>query len=250
MTFDLRHAIQNLIPEVLVTRTSVYLQKKYAASDWLMRNKSEGNLSKNVNRHVITASPALLMICAGEYPFLGEVSNMNNQRATLTLLLIAVSCCVGVPIASSQNLTDQWVEQAARPLVENRVADGLSVGYIEGQHYGIVHLGSSNRAGKKADNLTVYEIGSVSKVFTSLLLADAVVRGEIDLNAAADVANGAGIRLPSRDGTSIKWIDLSTHRTGLPKLPGNLPLTNPTESVSRLRFEKGSGVSEPIRAAA
>ena len=58
------------------------------------------------------------------------------------------------------------------------------------------------------------------------MLADAVVRGEIELNAAADVANPAGIRLPSRDGTSIKWIDLSTHRAGLPRLPGNLPLTD------------------------
>jgi CubicO group peptidase (beta-lactamase class C family) len=151
---------------------------------------------------------------------------MNGQRCTLTLLCIAVNCCVGAPIASSQNLTDQWVEKAAGPLVENRVVDGLSVGYIEGEHYGIVHLGSSGRAGKKADNLTLYEIGSLSKVFTGLMLADAVVRGEIDLNAAADIANPAGIRLPSRDGASIKWIDLSTHRSGLPRLPGNLPLTD------------------------
>lgn len=153
---------------------------------------------------------------------------MNGQRCTLTLLSIALNCCVGVPIASSQNLTDQWVEKAAGPLVENRVVDGLSVGYIEGEHYGIVHLGSSSRAGKNADNLTVYEIGSVSKVFTGLMLADAVVRGEINLNAAADVANPAGIQLPSRDGTSIKWVDLSTHRAGLPRLPGNLPLTDST----------------------
>ena len=153
---------------------------------------------------------------------------MNGQRCTLTLLSIAVYCCFSVPIASSQNVTDQWVEKAAGPLVENRVADGLSVGYIEGKHWGIVHLGHSSRAKKKADNLTVYEVGSVSKVFTGLLLADAVVRGEIDLNAAAEVANPAGIRLPSRDGTSIKWIDLSTHRSGLPRLPGNLPLTNLT----------------------
>ena len=151
---------------------------------------------------------------------------MNGQRCTLTLLSIAVNCCVGVQIASSQNLTDQWVEKAAGPLVENRVVDGLSVGYIEGEHFGIVHLGSSNQAGEKANYLTVYELGSVSKLFTSLMLADAVVRGEIDLNAAADVANPAGIRLPSRDGTSIKWIDLSTHRAGLPRLPSNLPLTD------------------------
>jgi CubicO group peptidase (beta-lactamase class C family) len=138
-----------------------------------------------------------------------------------------VTSCAGVSVASSRNLTDGWVEKAARPLVENRVADGLSVGYIEGEHYGIVHLGTSSRAGKAANNLTLYEIGSISKVFTSLLLADAVVRGEIDLNAAADVTNAAGIRLPSRDGTSIKWIDLSTHRAGLPRLPDNLAVSNP-----------------------
>ena len=113
-------------------------------------------------------------------------------------------------------------------MVENRVVDGLSVGYLEGEHYGIVHLGTANQAKEKANNLTVYELGSISKVFTSLLLADAVVRGEIKLNAAADVANPAGIRFPSRDGTSIKWIDLSTHRSGLPRLPGNFPLTDLT----------------------
>ena len=151
---------------------------------------------------------------------------MNGQRCTLTLLSIAVNCLVGVPIASSQNLTDQWVEKVAAPLVENRVVDGLSVGYIEGEHWGIVHLGTSGRANKKADNLTVYEIGSISKVFTGLMLAEAVVRGEIDLNAAAAAVNQAGIRLPSRDGRSIEWIDLSTHRSGLPRLPGNLTPTD------------------------
>jgi D-alanyl-D-alanine-carboxypeptidase/D-alanyl-D-alanine-endopeptidase len=165
---------------------------------------------------------------------------MNGQRCTLTLLSMAVNCCVGVPIASSQNLTDQWVEKAAGPLVENRVVDGLSVGYIEGEHYGIVHLGTANQAKEKANNLTVYEIGSVSKVFTSLLLADAVVRGEINLNAAADVANPAGIRLPSRDGTSIQWIDLSTHRSGLPRLPSNLPLTDSTNPYRDYDSKKAS----------
>ena len=73
---------------------------------------------------------------------------MNGRRCTLTLLSVAVNCSMNVPIAFSQNLTDQWVEKAARPLVENRVADGLSVGYIEGTRHGIVHLGSSSRAGK------------------------------------------------------------------------------------------------------
>jgi CubicO group peptidase (beta-lactamase class C family) len=151
---------------------------------------------------------------------------MNGRLGGLALVSLALNCCVGVRSAFSQNLTEEWVEKAAGPLVTNRVVDGLSIGYIEGEHYGIVHLGSSNRAGKKADNLTVYEIGSITKVFTALLLADAVVRGEIDLNAAAGVANPAGIRLPAREGAPIKWIDLATHRAGLPRLPTNLALTD------------------------
>jgi CubicO group peptidase (beta-lactamase class C family) len=149
---------------------------------------------------------------------------MNTRLCTLTGLLIGVNLWVGIPIASAQNLTDEWVEKAASPLVKNRIADGLSVGYIEGDHWGIVHLKSPAEAGTNANNLTVYELGSVSKLFTSLLLADAVVRGEIDLDAAADVTNPAGIRLPARDGRSITWLDLSTHRSGLPRLPSNLPL--------------------------
>src|SRR6476620_10132306 len=151
---------------------------------------------------------------------------MNGQRFTLTLLSIAVNCCLGVQVAFTQNLTDQWVEKAAAPLVENRVVDGISIGYIEGDHWGIVHLGSANDAKQKANNLTVYELGSISKVFTSLLLADAVVRNEINLNAPADVPNAAGIHLPSRDGRTINWIDLSTHRSGLPRLAGNMPVVD------------------------
>lgn len=150
---------------------------------------------------------------------------MKTQwTAVLALMISATS----LTTASAQNLSDELVTKAASPLIENKIVDGLSIGYIEGDHYGIVHLGSSNNTGKKADNLTLYEIGSVSKVFTSLLLADAVVRKEIELNAPADVANAAGIRLPSRDGRSITWLDLSTHRSGLPKLPGNLEVTTLT----------------------
>ena len=96
------------------------------------------------------------MICEGKYSYFCEVTNMIGLRSTLSLLSIALNCCLDVPIASSQNLTEEWVEKAAAPLVENRVADGLSIGYIEDKHWGIVHLGTSNRAKKKASNLTVF----------------------------------------------------------------------------------------------
>lgn len=147
---------------------------------------------------------------------------MNIRHFTATLFSVAITLFAWIPFAAAQNLTDQSVESTAKPLVENRIVDGLSIGYIQGDRSGIVHLGGMNQAGQKPNDLTIYEIGSISKVFTSLLLADATLRGEINLNTTVNVANGARIRLPSRDGRSIRWIDLSTHRSGLPRLPTNL----------------------------
>ena len=108
---------------------------------------------------------------------------MNDKHLVWGLLSIFTSCCITLPIASSQNITEEWVQKVASPLVDREIADGLSIGYLEGEHWGIVHLGTANQDKQTADFRTVYEIGSISKVFTSLLLADAVVRGEIDLDA-------------------------------------------------------------------
>ena len=150
---------------------------------------------------------------------------MLDRFLRTVICVLALSALAG-QIASAQKLTDELVMKIASPLVENKVVDGLSIGYLEGEHYGIVHLGSATSAGKKADNLTLYELGSISKVFTSLLLADAVVRGELQLEATANFVNSAGIRLPEHEGRSIQWIDLSTHRSGLPRLPANLEVTS------------------------
>src|SRR6185437_3257976 len=157
-----------------------------------------------------------------------EGSNMNIRHCTAILLPIAITCFAWIPFASAQNLTDQAVEAAARPLVENRLVDGLSIGYIEGDRSGIVHLGRANQSGQKPNDQTIYELGSISKIFTSLLLADATLRGEVNIYTAANVPNAARIRLPWRDGRSIKWIDLSTHRSGLPRLPDNLSPADPS----------------------
>lgn len=154
---------------------------------------------------------------------------LNARRGVLTVLCIAANYWALPPSAVAQHLTDEWVKKAAEPLIKKQLVDGLSIGYLEGEHYGSVHLGSSGKDGKPANNMTLYEIGSISKVFTSLLLADAVARGEITLDAPAEVKNAAGIRLPARDGRAIQWLDLSTHRSALPRLPTNLQPADPKD---------------------
>ena len=154
---------------------------------------------------------------------------MKRNLLTLTLFLAVCLLSSNLPL-SAQELSDEMVQEAAVPLIENKVVDGISIGYIQGDKQGTIHLGRSGTKDAPADNSTLYEIGSISKVFTSLLLADAVVRDKIELNDDANIENSSGIEFPSRDGQSISWLDLSTHRSGLPRLPSNMDattLTNP-----------------------
>ena len=73
---------------------------------------------------------------------------------------------------------------------------------------------------------SVFEIGSVTKVFTSWLLADMARRGEVDLADPAGRYLPAGTTLkPASHGQTITLADLATHTAGLPFWPSNVPAT-------------------------
>ena len=74
---------------------------------------------------------------------------------------------------------------------------------------------------------TVYEIGSITKVFSSLLLTDMVKRGEVALDDPVSKYLPKSVKMPSRNGKEITLVDLATHTSGLPRLPSNLNPKNP-----------------------
>ena len=81
---------------------------------------------------------------------------------------------------------------------------------------------------RPVDGDTIFEIGSISKVFTSLLLADMVNRKEVTLDDPVAKYLPEHVRMPERSGKAIKLLDLSTHTSGLPCVPGNLNPKDPT----------------------
>jgi len=73
------------------------------------------------------------------------------------------------------------------------------------------------------DGNTIFEVGSVTKVFTSLLLADMAQRGQVALtDPVAKSTCLLGLKMPERNGRQISLEDLATHTSGLPRLPSNL----------------------------
>lgn len=100
---------------------------------------------------------------------------------------------------------------------------GIVVGVIEPDGRRIVAYGHHDRTGKRPVNGdTVFEIGSITKVFTALLLADAVQRGEVALSDPISKYLPADVKVPERGGKKITLQDLATHVSGLPRLPANL----------------------------
>lgn len=69
---------------------------------------------------------------------------------------------------------------------------------------------------------SIFEIGSISKVFTSTLLANFVIDGKVKLN---DNINDY-LKVSIKNSTEISFIDLANHTSGLPSLPSNLDLAN------------------------
>ncbi|GAA2730669.1 serine hydrolase domain-containing protein [Actinocorallia aurantiaca] len=87
---------------------------------------------------------------------------------------------------------------------------GVAVAAIAGE-------GTAEAAAGRAAPDTVFEIGSLTKVFTSLLLARLVVAGKAALDEP--VTDLLGAPVPERDGERITLRHLATHTSGLPRLP-------------------------------
>ena len=77
------------------------------------------------------------------------------------------------------------------------------------------------------DGDTIFEIGSTTKVFTSLLLTDMVRRGELALTDPVAKLLPADVKVPERGGRVITLQDLATHTSGLPRLPTNIAPKDP-----------------------
>jgi serine-type D-Ala-D-Ala carboxypeptidase/endopeptidase len=138
-------------------------------------------------------------------------------------LLCATAVGMAVPVLAQ----DDSVRAAlARRIDVGRQGTGGVVGQLlaDGTRQFTVY-GRTGADGSVPTAGTLFEIGSITKVFTALVLADLVERGEVRF----DDPVGRwlpGVKLPGRNGREITLADLATHTSGLPPLPANLDTTN------------------------
>ena len=109
-----------------------------------------------------------------------------------------------------------------------RPGQGIVVGVLDPAGQRVVAGGTG--AGARFDRHTLFELGSISKVFTGLILADMVDKGEVSLDDPAAKYLPAGHRMPALNGRQITLRDLATHTSGLPRMADDMPPANGIEN--------------------
>jgi serine-type D-Ala-D-Ala carboxypeptidase/endopeptidase len=157
---------------------------------------------------------------------------MRRLCLGLACLLLAVLAHVGqaaTPTAAASAPSDAEIRRilADRIDVQKRGV-GIVVGVIDPQGRRVVAYGSLEKGDpRKLDGDTLFEIGSITKVFTALLAADMAQRGEVKLDDPIAKYLPQTVKVPERNGKQITLIDLATHTSGLPRMPENFRPKDP-----------------------
>ncbi len=115
------------------------------------------------------------------------------------------------------------VDSLVQPLLDEHAFVGCVVGIVKDGKAHVYGYGETTKGdGKTPKGSTVYEIGSVTKAYTGVLLADAANAGVVKLDEPLQSYVPEALRVPVKDGKPITMEHLATHTSGLPRLPSNL----------------------------
>jgi D-alanyl-D-alanine-carboxypeptidase/D-alanyl-D-alanine-endopeptidase len=137
---------------------------------------------------------------------------------------VAVAGLLGVTALAAQQ--PAAIPDAVRANVRARVDAGwtpsIVVGVVDAS--GPRYFGYGKMAvdgGAPVTERTIYEIGSITKVFTGVVLADMALQGEVALDDPVQRYLPDSVRVPGTDSQPITLRLLSAQRSGLPRMPTN-----------------------------
>ncbi len=158
----------------------------------------------------------------------------SSRRIMCGLASVCLSALLWMDSTLAQFPTQDRLNAFVQPYIDSGTIVGMSVGIIhhgerQSRGYGVKQRSGGESADDQSsvpDSKTVYEIGSISKTFTGLILADAVIAGRVRLDQPIEELLPKSVTLHSQPGQPMTLLHLSTHVSGLPRLPTNLRMEN------------------------
>src|SRR4051812_6631627 len=170
----------------------------------------------------------------------GSVRSSFRVINWVMLRAIAFTVLIWVPFsASAEDITDAIHAYLQQSFQNGRIEGGCVVGLVDEHGGRVISYGKmDNGTDRKIDGDTLFEIGSVTKTFTALLLADMVERGQMKLDDPVAKYLPKAVQPPVRHGKEITLLQLATHTSGLPREPGNLDSRVPDSPCAGYSTEK------------
>jgi serine-type D-Ala-D-Ala carboxypeptidase/endopeptidase len=163
---------------------------------------------------------------------------MHWLRSPRYVLFALLLLAYGVDLVA-QFPPDSTIQAMVRERVESGRSTGVVVGLLEPDGSVRVFAHNERKHGEPVfDARTVFEIGSITKVFTTSLLAVMVASGEVKLEDPISKYLPPRVRAPSRSGRQITLQDLATQTSGLPRMPTNFKPANPANPYADYTAEQ------------
>lgn len=142
----------------------------------------------------------------------------------ITLLL-----SVGFLLACQAQTYDiEEVQNNIKLRVDNGVNTGIVVGLLDEKGTNYYSYGvKSLKTGEAVNENSIFEIGSISKTFTGILLANMVLTDKMKLDDPLQKYLPEGVTAPTRNGKEITLVNMANHTSGLPRMPSNFNPANP-----------------------
>lgn len=119
--------------------------------------------------------------------------------------------------------TRELIAPIANPFVKPKTNSGFVIGVLRDGERFVQGFGRlSEESNVPGDESTLFEIGSISKVFTGNLLALLVRDHKVRFNDPVRKHLPDSFAMPGAGGDTITLLHLATHTSGLPRLPANL----------------------------
>jgi serine-type D-Ala-D-Ala carboxypeptidase/endopeptidase len=171
--------------------------------------------------------------------FLRTLYIITFRSVVLIALTIPLSAASAAEISWRVPIDDQIRNILRERIDERRESVGIVVGIIAPDRRSIISYGTFGKNDPRpVDGDTIFEIGSINKVFTTLLLSDLAQNGELSLDDPVGGCLPPGSTMPERGGKQITYTDLATHTSGLPLYPTNIDRSNPATANANYPPEK------------
>ncbi len=147
---------------------------------------------------------------------------------TLFLLLLCTAA-----FAQKKELPEDVVA-SIKSRIEFGLIPSIVIGVVDKDGMHFYSFGTKTVGGEPVDEHSIYEIGSISKTFTATLLADNIVKGKMKADDPISKYLPASVKVPTYKGSgkTIMLGNLSDHTSSLPRMPTNMPSSDPNDPAA------------------